>query len=161
MVRFETSLGTILIELFGDKAPLSVNNFLEYVNAGFFNGTIFHRVIPGFMIQGGGHLPDMSRKPTNSPIANEADNGLKNNRGSLSMARTSDVDSATSQFFINLSDNAFLDHSEQDFGYAVFARVSDGMDVIDQIAAVETATRGGHQDVPNESVVINSATSDD
>ena len=161
MVRFETSLGTILIELFGDKAPLSVNNFLEYVNAGFFNGTIFHRVIPGFMIQGGGHLPDMSRKPTNSPIANEAANGLKNERGSLSMARTSDVDSATSQFFINLSDNVFLDHSEQDFGYAVFARVSDGMDVIDQIAAVETATRGGHQDVPNDPVVINSVTSDD
>ncbi len=158
MIRFETSMGNFSLELLSDKAPVSVRNFLDYVDAGFFDGTVFHRVIPGFMIQGGGFLPDMSRKPTNSPIQNEAGNGLKNERGTLSMARTADVDSATSQFFINLSNNAFLDHGERDYGYAVFARVTEGMDVIDKIAAVPTGNRDGHQDIPLEPVVVNSAT---
>ena len=157
MVVFETTLGTIQVELFPEQAPLTVENFLEYVDAGFYDGTIFHRVIPGFMLQGGGFAADMTRKPTRPPIKNEADNGLKNARGALSMARTSEVDSATSQFFVNVVDNAFLDHGERDFGYAVFARVVEGMDVVDRIAAVETTTRGSYQDVPTEPVVIESA----
>lgn len=157
MVVFETTLGTIQIELCPEQAPVTVENFLEYVDAGFYDGTIFHRVIPGFMLQGGGFAVDMTRKPTRPPIKNEADNGLKNARGALSMARTSEVDSATSQFFVNVVDNAFLDHGERDFGYAVFARVVEGMDVVDQIAAVETTTRGSYQDVPAEPVVIESA----
>ena len=157
MVVFETTLGTIQVELFPEQAPLTVENFLEYVDAGFYDGTIFHRVIPGFMLQGGGFAADMTRKPTRPPIKNEADNGLKNARGALSMARTSEVDSATSQFFVNVVDNAFLDHGERDFGYAVFARVVEGMDVVDRIAAVETTTRGSYQDVPAEPVVIESA----
>lgn len=157
MVVFETTLGTIQVELCPEQAPLTVENFLEYVDAGFYDGTIFHRVIPGFMLQGGGFAADMTRKPTRPPIKNEADNGLKNARGALSMARTSEVDSATSQFFVNVVDNAFLDHGERDFGYAVFARVVEGMDVVDRIAAVETTTRGSYQDVPAEPVVIESA----
>ncbi len=157
MIKFETSMGSFSLELFTAEAPLSVKNFLDYVDAGFFDGTVFHRVISGFMIQGGGFLPDMSRKPTTAPVKNEADNGLKNDRGTLSMARTADLDSATSQFFINLSDNAFLDHGERDFGYAVFAKVSEGMDVIDKIAAVPTGTRAGHQDVPIDPVIVHSA----
>ena len=157
MVVFETTLGTIQVELFPEQAPLTVENFLEYVDAGFYDGTIFHRVIPGFMLQGGGFAADMTRKPTRPPIKNEADNGLKNARGALSMARTSEVASATSQFFVNVVDNAFLDHGERDFGYAVFARVVEGMDVVDRIAAVETTTRGSYQDVPAEPVVIESA----
>lgn len=157
MVVFETTLGTIQIELCPEQAPVTVENFLEYVDAGFYDGTIFHRVIPGFMLQGGGFAADMTRKPTRPAIKNEADNGLKNARGALSMARTSEVDSATSQFFVNVVDNAFLDHGERDFGYAVFARVVEGMDVVDQIAAVETTTRGSYQDVPAEPVVIESA----
>ncbi len=154
MVTISTSFGDITIELFEEQAPISVENFLAYVDAGHFDGTIFHRVIPNFMVQGGGMTEDMKSKPTRDPIKNEADNGLKNERGTLAMARTSAVNSATSQFFINLTDNAFLDHGGRDFGYAVFARVSDGMDVVDKIAAVETTSKGGHQDVPAEAVVM-------
>ncbi len=161
MVVLETSLGEIRIELMPEEAPISSENFRQYVEDGFFDDTIFHRVIPGFVIQGGGHLEDMSRKPTRDPIKNEADNGVKNLRGTLSMARTQDINSATSQFFINLKDNAFLDHGGRDFGYAVFARVTGGMDVVDKIAAVKTGNRGGHQDVPVEPVKIVSARIED
>jgi peptidyl-prolyl cis-trans isomerase A (cyclophilin A) len=161
VVIFETSLGDIRIELMTEEAPVSTENFRRYVEEGFYDDTIFHRVIPGFVIQGGGHTEDMSRKPTRDPITNEADNGVKNLRGTLSMARTQDKDSATSQFFINLKDNAFLDHGSRDFGYAVFARVADGMDVVDRIAAVETGNRGGHSDVPVEPVKIVSARLED
>ena len=157
MITFSTSLGDITIELFPDKAPVTVENFLAYVDAGHFVGTIFHRVIPGFMIQGGGFDADMKQKPTRDPIKNEADNGLKNERGTLSMARTSDVNSATCQFFINVNDNDVLDHGERDFGYAVFARVTEGMDVVDKIVAVATGSRGGHSDVPVEAVVVERA----
>ena len=140
-----------------EEAPLTVDNFLRYVDEGFYDGTIFHRVIPGFVIQGGGFAPDMKQKKTHQAIKNEADNGVKNSRGTLSMARTQAVDSATSQFFINLADNQFLDHGGRDFGYAVFARVVEGMDVVDRIAAVATADHGMHQNVPQDPVVINSA----
>ena len=157
LITFSTSLGDITIELFPDKAPVTVENFLAYVDAGHFVGTIFHRVIPGFMIQGGGFDADMKQKPTRDPIKNEADNGLKNERGTLSMARTSDVNSATCQFFINVNDNDVLDHTERDFGYAVFARVTEGMDVVDKIVAVATGNRGGHSDVPVEPVVVERA----
>ena len=157
MVVFSTTLGDFKIEFMTDEAPVSSENFLKYVDDGFFDGTIFHRVIPGFMIQGGGFTADMDKKATRDPIKNEADNGLKNSRGTLSMARTQDVGSATSQFFINAADNAFLDHGSRDFGYAVFARVVEGMDVIDKIVAVKTGSQGGHQDVPVEPVVVNYA----
>ncbi len=157
LITFSTSLGDITIELFPDKAPVTVENFLAYVDAGHFVGTIFHRVIPGFMIQGGGFDADMKQKPTRDPIKNEADNGLKNERGTLSMARTSDVNSATCQFFINVNDNGVLDHGEHDFGYAVFARVTEGMEVVDKIVAVATGNRGGHSDVPVEAVVVEKA----
>ena len=157
MVVFSTTLGDIKIELFPQEAPETVENFLQYVDDGFFDGTIFHRVIPGFVIQGGGFTADMKQKKTREPIKNEADNGLLNSRGMLSMARTQVVDSATSQFFINLADNAFLDHGERDFGYAVFARVVEGMEVVDKIAALPTADYGMHQNVPVETVVVNSA----
>jgi peptidyl-prolyl cis-trans isomerase A (cyclophilin A) len=157
MVVFETTKGNVKIELYAEQAPVSVENFLAYVDAGHFDGTIFHRVIPGFMIQGGGFTEDMQQKPIRDPIKNEADNGLKNERGTLSMARTSDIHSATSQFFVNVADNAFLDHGGRDFGYAVFARVVDGMDVVDDIVGVPTGGKGGHQDVPLEPVVIRSA----
>jgi len=157
MVIFSTSLGDLTIEFFPEDAPKTVANFLEYVDAGFFDGTVFHRVIPGFVIQGGGFTSDMQRKATNDPVVNEADNGLKNTRGTLSMARTQDVNSATSQFFVNLSDNDVLDHGKRDFGYAVFARVTDGMDVVEAIAAVETGNRAGHQNVPLEAVTVTSA----
>ncbi len=157
MITFSTSHGDITIELFADEAPVTVENFLAYVDAGHFDGTIFHRVIPGFMIQGGGFDADMNQKPTRDPIKNEADNGLKNERGTLSMARTSDVNSATCQFFINVNDNDVLDHGERDFGYAVFARVTEGMDVVDKIVAVPTGNRGGHSDVPVEPVVVEKA----
>ena len=157
MVVMETSHGDITLEFFPEEAPVTVENFLQYVDDEFFDGTIFHRVIPGFVIQGGGFDQDMRQQETRAPIRNEADNGLKNRRGSLSMARTQQVDSATSQFFINLADNAFLDHSERDFGYAVFARVSEGMDVVDQIAGVATGSHGMHQDVPREPVVVKRA----
>jgi len=150
-------MGDIVIELDADKAPESVENFLAYVDAGFYDGTVFHRVIPGFMIQCGGMTADMKRKSCREPIRNEAANGLKNVRGSVAMARTSDINSATSQFFVNLADNAFLDHGKRDFGYAVFGRVAEGMDVVDKIAAVETGSVGGHGDVPLKAVVIRSA----
>ena len=155
MVIFSTSMGDITIELMSEEAPISAKNFLDYVDAGFFDGTIFHRVIPGFMIQGGGFTADMNQKSTQAPIKNEADNGVKNARGTLSMARTSDINSATTQFFINLKDNEFLDHGTRDFGYAVFARVVEGMDVVDKIAGVKTGNKGPHSDVPMEPVVTN------
>ena len=157
MVRFSTTLGDITLELFPDEAPKTVENFLEYVDEGFYEGTIFHRVVPGFVIQGGGLTDDLERKETRPPIENEADNGLKNERGTLSMARTQAIHSATSQFFINLTDNEFLDHGTRDFGYAVFARVVDGMDVVDAIAEVDTTTKQGFQNVPVEPVVIETA----
>jgi cyclophilin family peptidyl-prolyl cis-trans isomerase len=157
MIRFETSLGDFTIELFEKEAPLSVENFLEYVDSEFFDGTVFHRVIPGFVIQGGGFMEDMTQKRTNPPVKNEADNGLKNLRGTLSMARTNDINSATSQFFVNLKDNDFLDHSRGNFGYAVFAKVTEGMDVVDKIAAVKTSRKRGHDDVPVEPVTVKSA----
>lgn len=157
MIRFETSHGPFTVELFTQEAPATVENFLRYVDDGFFDGTIFHRIVPGFVIQGGGLTTDFANKKTRAPISNEAKNGLKNTRGSLSMARTSDINSATSQFFVNLADNAFLDNSGRDFGYAVFGRVTDGMDVIDKIAAVSTGRRKGYTDAPLEDVVIVSA----
>lgn len=157
MVVFDTTKGSITVELYPEQAPVSVENFLGYVDAGHFDGTIFHRLIPGFMIQGGGFTEEMRQKPTQDPIKNEADNGLKNERGTLAMARTSDIHSATSQFFVNVADNAFLDHGGRDFGYAVFGRVVEGMDVVDDIVQVPTGSKGGHQDVPLEPVVIHSA----
>jgi len=158
MVRFETTLGAFVVELFPTEAPVSAANFLQYVDDGFFDGTIFHRVIPGFVIQGGGMQPGLKQKATRPPIKNEAKNGLKNLRGTLSMARTNVVDSATSQFFVSLADNDFLDHQgERNYGYAVFGRVTEGMDVIDAIAAVSTGTARGHENVPLEDVVVTSA----
>lgn len=156
-IRFETSLGDFTVELFEDDAPISAKNFLDYAAAGHFDGTLFHRVIPGFVIQGGGLMQDMSEKPTRAPIKNEATNGLKNRRGTLSMARTSDPHSATSQFFVNLVDNAFLDPGRGGAGYAVFGCITDGMDVIDKIAKVKTGNKGMHQDVPVENVMVKSA----
>jgi cyclophilin family peptidyl-prolyl cis-trans isomerase len=157
MIRFETTMGNLDIELLADDAPISVENFLQYVRSGFFTDTVFHRVIPGFVVQGGGLLADMQNKQTEQPIQNEADNGLKNLRGSLSMARTSDPDSATSQFFINLVDNAFLDKNPGSDGYAVFARVVVGMDVVDEMAKVSTGRNGMHDDVPVEPITVTSA----
>ncbi|MGC4028627.1 MAG: peptidylprolyl isomerase [Steroidobacteraceae bacterium] len=157
MVRFETSLGGFTLELDADKAPVTVENFLQYVDDGFFDGLIFHRVIPGFMIQGGGLTSDMEQKKNRAPIKNEATNGLKNQRGTVSMARTNDPHSATSQFFINLTDNGFLDHAPGNHGYAVFGRVVDGLDTIDRIAKERTGRRKGHDDVPVDDVVIHSA----
>lgn len=150
MVLISTSSGDIKLELYEKKAPITVANFLSYVSDGFYDGTIFHRVINNFMIQGGGFTADMNQKPTKPPIKNEADNGLKNERGTIAMARTAVVDSATSQFFINHKDNAFLDNGARDFGYAVFGKVVDGMEVVDKIAAVRTKTG----DVPVETVTI-------
>lgn len=160
MITVKTSLGDFSIELFEDKAPISCENFRQYVADGYYSDTIFHRVIPNFMIQCGGMTEDMSSKDTRAPIKNEADNGEKNVRGSLAMARTGVVDSATSQFFINLRDNDFLDHGGRDFGYAVFGKISDGMDVVDAIASVQTGSRGGHQDVPLDTVTILEVTND-
>jgi cyclophilin family peptidyl-prolyl cis-trans isomerase len=156
MIRFETTLGDFTIELFEKDAPQSVANFLRYIDDEFFDGTIFHRIVPGFVIQGGGFTEDMTQKRTQPPVKNEADNGLKNKRGTLSMARTNDINSATSQFFVNLKDNDSLDHSRGNFGYAVFARVTAGMDVIDKIAAVETGRRRGFDDVPVDAVIMKS-----
>ncbi len=159
-VLMETSMGDIEIELFKEKAPISVRNFLTYVKEGFYDGLVFHRVIAGFMVQGGGMDADLQQKKTRFAIKNEATNGLSNKRGTLAMARTSVVDSATSQFFINLVDNAFLDNSGKTpdkFGYAVFGQVVKGMDVVDAIAKVKTGNKAGHSDVPVEPVVIQSA----
>jgi cyclophilin family peptidyl-prolyl cis-trans isomerase len=161
IVVISTSMGDIEAELYADKAPESVKNFLAYAQSGQYDGTVFHRVIKGFMIQGGGMTPDMNQKPTKAPIKNEADNGLKNTNGTLAMARTSVVDSATSQFFINVKDNAFLDHKSktpQGYGYAVFGKVISGMDVVQKIENVSTGNKGMHQDVPVEPVLIKSVT---
>ncbi len=156
-LEMQTTKGTIEIELFADKAPESVKNFLAYVDSGFYEGTLFHRVINGFMIQGGGYDQTLNKKATQSPIRNEADNGLKNDRGTLAMARTSDPHSATAQFFINLVDNDFLNFKSRDtrgWGYAVFGKVTKGMDTVDQISEVFTASRQGMQNVPEDDVVI-------
>ena len=158
MVLMSTSMGDIKIELYPAEAPLTVDNFLGYVRNGFYDGTIFHRVIPGFMIQGGGFTPDMNEKPAKGPIKNEADNGLKNDKGTIAMARTDVVDSATSQFFINEGSNDFLNHGSRDFGYAVFGKVVEGMDVVDRIAAVKTGSVGMFQNVPKEAIVIKTVT---
>lgn len=160
MILLETTLGNITLELFETDAPLTTANFKQYVEEGFYDGTIFHRVIDGFMIQGGGFEPGMIQKDTRDPIANEASNGLANNRGTIAMARTMDPHSATAQFFINVTDNDFLNfrsESPDGFGYCVFGRVYDGMDVIDAIKAVETTHRAGHSDVPRDDVIINTA----
>jgi peptidyl-prolyl cis-trans isomerase A (cyclophilin A) len=156
MIRFETTLGDFTVELFEKEAPISSANFLSYIDDEFFDSTIFHRIVPGFVIQGGGFTEDMSQKRTKATIKNEADNGLKNKRGTLSMARTSDINSATSQFFVNLKDNDFLDNSRGNFGYAVFAKVTEGMDVVDKIAVAETGRKKGFDDVPVEAVIMKS-----
>jgi peptidyl-prolyl cis-trans isomerase A (cyclophilin A) len=161
MITITTNHGDIRVELFDDKAPITCENFRQYVADGFFDDTIFHRVIPNFMIQGGGMEADMSQKKTRAPIKNEADNGESNRRGTLAMARTMDINSATAQFFINLRDNDFLNHGTRDFGYAVFGKVVEGMDVVDTIAAVPTGNKAGHQDVPVEPVTIVKVTADD
>ena len=155
-VMVTTSEGNIELALDNQKAPVSVKNFVEYANNGFYNGTVFHRVIPGFMVQGGGFIDDMKQKATNPPIKNEADNGLRNLRGTIAMARTAEKDSATSQFFINVADNAFLDHGQRDFGYAVFGKVVKGMDVVDKISQVQTTHVGPYQNVPTKPIVIKS-----
>ena len=160
-VKMETSMGDITLELDGNKAPDTVANFVEYAKSGFYDGTIFHRVIPGFMIQGGGFDADMKQKKTSAPIRNEADNGLKNDTGTIAMARTSDPNSATAQFFINVKDNGFLNHTApttQGWGYAVFGKVTGGIDVVHAIEKVNTTIRSGMQDVPSETVVINKVT---
>ena len=161
MVTFHTNHGDIVVKTFADKAPVTVENFLNYCRKGFYDNTIFHRVIDGFMIQGGGFEPGMNQKNTDAPINNEADNGLKNTKGTLAMARTNDPHSATAQFFINVTDNDFLNHSgknAQGWGYCVFAEVVEGQDVVDAIKAVKTGRSGMHQDVPKEDVVIKSVT---
>ena len=157
MIRFETTLGNLDIELFEAEAPITVENFLQYVRAGHFVDTVFHRIIPGFVVQGGGLTADMQAKQTQAPIQNEADNGLKNLRGTLSMARTNDPNSATSQFFINLVDNAFLDKNAGSDGYAVFGKISAGMDVVDAMAQVDTGRNGMHDDVPVEPITVTAA----
>lgn len=161
MITISTSHGDVVVELFDESAPISCANFRQYAADGFFDDTIFHRVIPNFMIQGGGMTADLSQKKTRDPITNEAANGERNLRGTLAMARTAVVDSATSQFFINLRDNAFLDHGDRDYGYAVFGRITAGMDVVDAIAAVPTGSKAGHQDVPLEPVTINAVTANE
>ena len=160
-VQLQTNHGTIVLELDAAKAPKTVESFLGYVRDGFYDGTVFHRVIPGFMIQGGGFTSDLRQKETGPPVPNEADNGLKNRRGTIAMARTSDPHSATAQFFVNLVDNRPLDHTDKSrsgWGYAVFGEVVEGMDVVDRIAAVPTGNAGGQQNVPRQPVVIESAT---
>jgi cyclophilin family peptidyl-prolyl cis-trans isomerase len=159
-VRLETTMGNIVLELEAQRAPVTVENFLTYVNDGFYDGTIFHRVIDGFMIQGGGYTADFSRKQTRAPIKNEADNGLKNVRGSISMARTRDPHSASAQFFINVVDNSALDHKAPDargWGYAVFGKVVEGMDVVDKIRGQSTGVQGGFRDVPKKTITITKA----
>ena len=160
MVKLQTNFGTIVLDLDAAKAPETVKNFLAYVEAGHYDNTVFHRVIKGFMIQGGGFEPGMNQKPTNAPIQNEATNGLKNDHYTVAMARTGDPHSATAQFFINAKDNAFLNHtapSGQGWGYCVFGKVVDGMDVVDKIEGVKTGSKGFHQDVPAEDVLIQKA----
>ncbi len=160
MIKLHTNFGTITLELFADKAPESVKNFISYVESGHFNNTIFHRVIPGFMIQGGGMEPGMKQKPTQAAIKNEADNGLKNDKYTVAMARTNDPHSATAQFFINVADNDFLNFkspSGSGWGYAVFGKVVEGLEVVDKIKAVKTGNSGFHQDVPKEDVIIEKA----
>jgi peptidyl-prolyl cis-trans isomerase B (cyclophilin B) len=160
MVELHTNHGVIKLELDAEKAPKSVENFLAYVKAGHYDNTVFHRVIDGFMIQGGGFEPGMQQKPTNTPIANEANNGLKNVKGSIAMARTNDPHSATAQFFINVNDNDFLNHSSptpQGWGYTVFGKVVEGLDVVDAIRKVKTGSKGFHQDVPVDDVIIEKA----
>ncbi len=160
-VTMKTNKGTIVLELDAAKAPATVANFVEYAKSGYYDGTVFHRVIPGFMIQGGGFEPGMTQKDTQAPIKNEADNGLKNDLGTIAMARTSDPDSATSQFFINAKDNTFLNHTSpttQGWGYCVFGKVTGGMDVVQEIEKVATGHKGGHGDVPVEDVIIESVT---
>ena len=159
VVVMKTSMGEIELELYRDKAPDTVDNFLKYVDEGFYDGTIFHRVISSFMIQGGGFTPDMEQKKTNPPVKNEADNGLQNNLGTIAMARTSDVHSATAQFFINVKDNDFLNYRSSDsqgYGYCVFGQVVSGMDVVDAIKGVQTGNKGHFQDVPVKTVTIES-----
>jgi len=159
-VILHTNYGDITLELNAEKAPKTVENFVSYVKSGFYNETIFHRVIDNFMIQGGGFSTDMTQKPTEAEIENEADNGLENVTGSIAMARTMDPHSATAQFFINVSDNSFLNHKSKDmhgWGYAVFGKVSDGMETVNKIKGVSTASFGGHQDVPRDQVIIESA----
>ncbi len=159
-VEMETTKGKIVIELFAEKAPDTVKNFLSYVDAKFYDGTIFHRVIPNFMIQGGGFTSDMKKKSTNAPIKNEADNGLKNDRGTIAMARTGDPHSATAQFFINTVNNDFLNYkskTQQGWGYAVFGKVTAGMDVVDAISSVKTVTRGMYRDIPADMIEIRNA----
>ncbi len=161
MVRLDTSKGEIVLKLHDDRTPVTVSNFLSYVDKGFYDGTVFHRVIDGFMIQGGGMTEDLKPKPTGDPIENEADRAAANQRGTVAMARTSDINSATSQFFINVTDNAFLDHrgtSPSAYGYCVFGEVVEGMDVVDAIRRVDTTRKGPHANVPEEPVVIRSAT---
>ena len=163
-VRMQTNMGTIVLELDSEKAPATVENFVDYAKSGFYDGTVFHRVIPGFMIQGGGFEPGMNQKPTRAAIKNEADNGLTNDNGTVAMARTSDPNSATSQFFINVKDNDFLNYTSstpQGWGYCVFGKVTEGMDVVHKIEKVATGSRGMHQDVPTEDVVIEKVTIDD
>ena len=160
-VRMQTNMGTIVLELNSEKAPATVENFVDYAKSGFYDGTVFHRVIPGFMIQGGGFEPGMNQKPTRASIKNEADNGLTNDNGTIAMARTSDPNSATSQFFINVKDNDFLNYTAstpQGWGYCVFGKVVEGMDVIEKIEKVATGSRGMHQDVPTDDVVIEKVT---
>lgn len=160
-VKLETTMGTIVLELYPDKAPETVENFLGYVREGFYDGTIFHRVIPGFMVQGGGFTPDLQQKPTRDPIRNEANNGLSNEPGTVAMARTPNPHSATAQFFINVEHNRFLDftaENPQGWGYAVFGRVVEGMDVVERIVAMPTGNQGMHQDVPRESIVLERVT---
>jgi peptidyl-prolyl cis-trans isomerase B (cyclophilin B) len=163
-VRMQTNMGTIVLELNSEKAPATVGNFVDYAKSGFYDGTVFHRVIPDFMIQGGGFEPGMNQKPTRASIKNEADNGLTNDNGTIAMARTSDPNSATSQFFINVKDNEFLNYTSptpQGWGYCVFGKVVEGMDVVQKIEKVATGSRGMHQDVPTEDVVIEKVTVDD
>ena len=160
MVKLHTNFGTIVLELDAAKAPETVKNFLAYVEPGHYDNTVFHRVIDGFMIQGGGMEPGLKQKPTRAPVANEATNGLKNDRYTVAMARTGDPHSATAQFFINVKDNAFLNHtapSGQGWGYCVFGKVVEGMDVVDKIKGVKTGSKGFHQDVPADDVLIQKA----
>jgi peptidyl-prolyl cis-trans isomerase B (cyclophilin B) len=160
MIKLHTNYGEITLELDSEKAPITVQNFIDYVNSGHYDNTVFHRVIDGFMIQGGGFEPGLVQKQTRAPIRNEAANGLKNDKYTVAMARTSDVNSATAQFFINVADNDFLNHSSptpQGFGYCVFGKVVEGMDVVDKIKKVRTGNRGGHQNVPLENVLLEKA----